>query len=93
MAHLPESRKKPYGVEYVFRSLIANFATAMQVWRTRTDRAEKQEVPYRPSPATEPHRQPMDSVTKALDAMASSGLILRRLGQASSTSLATITAT
>ena len=79
VAHLPESRKKPYGVEYVFRSMIANFVSAMQVGETvlivpRNKRFFKGKTRYRASQAT------YDSVTKALDATASSGLIVQVIG-------------
>lgn len=79
LAHLPQSRKKPYGVEYVFRSLIANFATLMLIGNQvlivpRNKRFLKGKSRYRPSQAT------YDSVTKALDAIASSGLIVQEVG-------------
>ncbi|GEO16230.1 hypothetical protein [Microvirga aerophila] len=79
MAHLPESRKKPHGPEYVFRSLITNFVTAMQVGGpvlivSRNKRFLPPKSRYRASQAT------YDSVTKVLDAASSSGLIVQETG-------------
>ena len=79
LAHLPESRKKPYGAEYVFRSLVANFASAVRtgepvliVPRNKSFFPAKSR--YRASQAT------YGTATKALDAMVSSGLITQELG-------------
>ncbi|KFG70091.1 hypothetical protein JH26_06225 [Microvirga sp. BSC39] len=79
MTYLPESRKKPYGVEYVFRSLIANFVSAMQVGEQvlivpRNKSFFPAKNRYRPDKAT------YGSTIKALEAMVSSGLITQDLG-------------
>ena len=79
MAHLPESRKKPYGVEYIFRSLIANFVSAMQVGQPvlivpRNKGFFPAKNRYRPDKAT------YGSTIKALEAMVSLGLITQDLG-------------
>jgi hypothetical protein len=79
MAHLPESRKKPYGVEYVFRSLIANFVTVMRVGEPVLI------VPRNKSffPAKNRYRSEQTTygnAIKTLNAMGSSGLIIHELG-------------
>jgi len=79
MAHLPESRKKPSGPEYVFRSLVANAYVAIT-----DDRAELI-VPKnkRFFPARSRYRPPQvtyHSVIAALEAMACAGLIHEELG-------------
>jgi hypothetical protein len=79
MAHLPESRKKPHGPEYVFRSLIANFVTAMKIGEhvlivPRNKRFLPPKSRYRASRAS------YDSVIRALDATATSGLITQEIG-------------
>lgn len=79
MGHLSESRKKPHGVEYVFRSLIANFVSSTQVGEPilivpRNKSFFSAMSRYRASQAT------YGNATKALDAMVSSGLITQELG-------------
>jgi hypothetical protein len=77
--HLNESRKKPYGVEYVFRSLIANFITVMRLGEPvlivpRNKSFFPAKSRYRATQAT------YGNATKAIDAMVSSGLIAQELG-------------
>jgi hypothetical protein len=79
MAHLPASRKKPYGIEYVFRSLIANFVSVMRVGEPvlivpRNKKFFPGKNRYKPDKAT------YRSAITALEAMVSSGLITQELG-------------
>src|SRR5689334_2497079 len=57
VAHLPDSRKKPHGPEYVFRSLIANLCMVWNVGQTalivpRNKRFLRGKSRYRPSQVT-----------------------------------------
>jgi hypothetical protein len=79
LAHLPQSRIKPHGVEYVFRSLLANFVSAMQIGEQvlivpRNKDFFPAKSRYRPKEVT------YGSAIKALNAMVSSGLITQELG-------------
>jgi hypothetical protein len=79
MAHLPESRKKPLGVEYVFRSLIANVYTMLMVGKSqfvlpKNKRFLPPRSHYRPPQAT------YCSVMTALKAMVEAGLIQEYIG-------------
>lgn len=78
-AHIPASRKRPLGEQYVFGSLIANFCRMLLIGKTelttpRNHDFLKSGSRYRPRKAT------YHAVTRTLDACVAAGLIEQDIG-------------